>query len=393
MEIKIKCDFLDHFGRGMGRYNNKIVFVSNLLPSEEAIIKITLDKKKYMEGEVISYLKKSSSRVCPKCSYSLCGCCLNNMNYEDSLEYKKNKVQNILKRFGGIDMLSLDIISSDNEYGYRNKITLKVKEGKLGYFKNGTNEIIEIDRCLITSDRINSIIKILKKEDLSKVSEIVIKDMDEVMIIIDGTMDYNNLKEVADSIYVNNKLVYGKENVLSTLGDYKFYVSPKSFFQVNKNVTLKMYNKIIEYAGIGDKVIDLYCGCGTISMFLSNNYNKVIGIEINKEAIDMALKNKKINNISNVDFKCGDANKLVKGLNCDTLVVDPARAGLKENGINNILSIKPGKIVYVSCNPVTLARDLKLLGSAYLVKDITLFDMFPWTYHVESVCLLERKVY
>ena len=387
-EVLVKCERLDNFGRGVSKVGGKVIFVPDLFPGEVALVRITIDKKKFMVGEVISLKEKSKDRIISKCPYDKCGCAFKNLNYEKTLVYKKEKVLDLLKRFGNIDIKNVEIVSSQNIYNYRNKITLKVKNGKIGYFKNGSNDLIEIDKCMLASERTNEIIGILKKEDLSCVREVIIKDMDEVMISIDGDMDISNLKSYADSIYLNEKCVYGKEKIINSLFEYKFLVSKDSFFQVNKDVTLKLYSKVLEYAGSGEKAVDLYCGTGTISILLSKFFDSVSGIEINSEAVLCANENKELNNINNVSFKCGDANKLVKGMSADVIVVDPARAGLMDLGIKNILEIKPKKIVYVSCDPVTLSRDLKELNKYYDVKDVTLFDMFPFTYHVECVCLL-----
>ena len=157
------------------------------------------------------------------------------------------------------------------------------------------------------------------------------------------------------------------------------------------DVALKLYNKVLEYLDGGKSVLDLYCGTGTISLFLSRYFDEVTGIEINEEAVKCAFLNKKLNNISNVRFICGDVSKLVYDLKADNIVVDPPRSGLTSKGISDILNINPDRVVYVSCDPMTLARDLKLFEEKYIVQEVTLFDMFPWTYHVESVCLLVRK--
>lgn len=392
-EVLVKCERLDHFGRGIGHILGKIIFVPNLFPLEEALVKIVLNKKKYMVGEVILLIKKSSDRIEPNCPYESCGCALKSIKYEKTLEFKKNKVINILKKYGDLENVVKEIISSDNIYGYRNKISLKVKGGKLGYFKNGSNELIEVNRCAIASKKTNEIISILQKCDLSKVYEIIIKDFGEVMIIIKGDMNIELLKPFSDSIYMNDKLVYGKENIIAYLGDLKFYVSKDSFFQVNMNIALKLYNKVLEYLDSGDNVLDLYCGTGTISLFLSKYFDRVMGIEINEEAVRCANLNKKLNHISNAEFICGDVSKKIHHLKfqADSIVVDPPRSGLTSDGINDILKINPKKLVYVSCDPMTLARDLKLLKSNYEVKEVTLFDMFPWTYHVESVVLCIKK--
>ncbi len=392
-EVLVKCEKLDHFGRGLGHILGKIIFVPNLLPNEEALVKIVLDKKKYMVGEIIKLVKKSDDRIVPKCSYENCGCAIKCLNYPKTLEFKKNKVTEILKRYGNLENVIKEIVPSDNIYGYRNKITLKVKGGKIGYFKNGTNELIEINRCEISSEKSNKIIEVLKKCDLSKVCEIIIKDFGEVMIIIKGDMDIEVLKPLTTSIYMNDRLVYGNENIIAQLGDFKFYVSKDSFFQVNTEVALKLYNKVLEYLdnSSGKSILDLYSGTGTISLFLSKYFKEVTAIEINEEAVRCAFLNKELNNISNVRFICGDVSKEIHKLSADNIVVDPPRSGLTIDGINDILKINPERLIYVSCDPMTLARDLKLLGENYEVKEVTLFDMFPWTYHVESVCLLIRK--
>ena len=390
-EVLVKCERLDHFGRGIGYVLGKIIFVPDLLPNEEALVKIILDKKKYMVGEVVQLVKKSNYRIEPKCPYENCGCALKSLDYLKTLEFKKDKVIDILKRYGEIEGVVKEIVSSRNIYAYRNKITLKVKDGKIGYFKNGTNDLIEINRCEIASKKSNEIIKVLKNSDLSNVREIVIKDFGEVMLIIKGDMNIEELKPLVNSIYINDRLVYGKKFLIAKLGEFKFYVSKDSFFQVNMDVALKLYNKVLEYLDGGKSVLDLYCGTGTISLFLSKYFDEVTGTEINEEAVKCAFLNKDLNNISNVRFICGDVSKEIHHLKADNIVVDPPRSGLTNEGINDILKISPERFVYVSCDPMTLARDLKLFKEKYKVKEVTLFDMFPWTYHVESVCLLIRK--
>ena len=392
-EVLVKCEKLDHFGRGLGHVLDKVIFVPGLLPFEEAMVKVVINKKKYMVGEIVRLLKKSDDRIEPKCKYENCGCAIKNLSYPKTLEYKKSKVIEILKKYSDLDDVVKEIIPSDKVYGYRNKITLKVKDGKLGYFKNGTNDLIEINRCAIASAKSNEIITVLKRLDLSKVKEVIIKDFDEVMIIVKGILDIEPLKPYVSSIYMNDVCIYGKKNVMATLGKFKFYVSKDSFFQVNMGVALKLYKKVLDYLSVSKdkKVLDLYSGTGTISLFLSEFFKEVIGVEINIEAVRCANLNKKLNNVSNVKFMCGDVSKLIHEFKVDEVVVDPPRSGLTKEGIKDILRMNPDRLVYVSCDPMTLARDLKLLKDNYNVKEITLFDMFPWTYHVESVCLLIRK--
>jgi len=391
-KLLVKCEKLDHYGRGLVRSNGKIIFVPGLLPDEEAYIEIILVKKKFMIGKILEIVKESNDRIDSKCPYSDCGCALRCFNYEKTLQYKEGKVKEILKKFAGIDNVVLKVVPSDIIYGYRNKITLKIKNG-VGYYKNGSNDFIGIDKCLLASDRINEIISVLNNEDLSLVKEIVIKDFEQAMIVIDGKMNIDNLKKYAKSIYMNDKLVYGDEFVLTQIKDLKFLVSKDSFFQVNSNVVEKLYEKVLECLPKDNNksVLDLYCGTGTITLFLGKYFKNVVGIEINKEAIRCANENKKLNKVDNVKFICGDVSKEIHGLKADYVVVDPPRAGLNKKAISDILKINPEVLVYVSCDPVTLARDLSLLKDNYNIISVTPFDMFPFTYHVENVTLLMRR--
>ncbi len=391
-KLLVKCEKLDHYGRGLVRSNGKVIFVPGLLPDEEAYIEVVLVKKKFMIGKVLEIVKRSDDRINSKCPYNDCGCALKCFKYEKTLQYKEEKVKEILNKFAHVSLDELKIVPSDIIYGYRNKITLKVKNG-VGYYKNGSNDFIGIDKCLLASDRINEIISALNSEDLSLVKEIIIKDFDQVMIIIDGKMNIDNLKRYAKSIYMDDKLVYGDEFVLASIKDLKFLVSKDSFFQVNCNVMEKLYDKVLEYLP-KDKnktVLDLYCGTGTITLLLGKYFKNVVGIEINKEAIRCANKNKVLNKLDNVKFICGDVSKEIHGLKADYVVVDPPRAGLSKKAISDILKIYPEVLVYVSCDPVTLARDLSLLKDDYNIVSVTPFDMFPFTYHVENVALLMRK--
>ena len=262
----------------------------------------------------------------------------------------------------------------------------------MGYYEVGTNDIIGIDRCEIAGDLINAVIRMLTCMDLSKVSEVVIKEFDGVMVSIKGNMDISPLKKLVRSIYVNNELVYGDEFIETNINGMMFKVSPLSFFQVNKYMIDKLYGVVLKYTGNDKdkKVLDLYCGTGTITLILSKYFKEVTGVEINKEAIRCAEINKEINGAKNVKFICGDVSLVTRDLSADIVVVDPPRSGLTNQGINDILRINPERIVYVSCDPMTLARDLKKFLEKYEVKEITPVDMFPNTYHVECVCLLER---
>ena len=389
--MNLKCERLDHFGKGICYNNGKIVFVKNLLPEEEAEIKITVTKKNYAEGKIMTLKKQSPDRIIPKCPYENCGCSLKHLNYKKQLIFKEEKVKDIIKRYTNINTKINHIVSCPKQNNYRNKITLK-SNGKLGYHKEKSNDIIPITKCELVSSNVNKIITILNTLDLSKVKEIVIKELDEIMLSITGTLDITPLKTIVNSIYINNKLVYGSEFIETNILETKFKILPNSFFQVNKYMTSKLYETVLKYAGKNknQKVLDLYCGTGTMTILLSKHFKEVIGIEINKESIKCANINKEINDIKNVKFICEDASKL-KDLKADIIIVDPPRSGLTNEGIKDILNINPTKIIYVSCDPMTLARDLKKLNDKYEIKEITPVDMFPNTYHVETVTLLEKK--
>lgn len=392
MKYKVECLRLDDTGRGITKIDDKITFINNFLPEEIAIVKIISSKKKYNEAEVLDFIKTSEDRVSPDCPFLNCGCHLKHMSYENQLKYKRNKVSDILYKFGGIN-LCIEEILYDKEKGYRNKVTLKV-QNKVGYYGNKSNKFIGINRCELVSEKINELISILNNQDLSNVKSITIKDFNSCMVVIDGKMDISSLVDLASVIYMNGQLVKGTPYVETVLNDLKFMVSKDSFFQVNKFLTEKLYETAINYLepSKNETVLDLYSGTGTISLLISKYFKKVIGIEINKEAVLCAKMNKEINNIDNVDFICGDASLEIKNIKADKLVVDPPRSGLTKEGIEDILKMNPKVMVYISCDPITLARDLKLLNSNYDVISVTPVDMFPNTYHVESVVKLVRKI-
>ena len=396
----IEITSLDHSGKGIGKLNNKVVFVENALPGEIVDIKILKDKKNYMEASVNKIIKKADNRIESICPYfSKCGGCdLLHINYNDSLRFKQDKIENIIKRYLNKSIKINEIVKSDNNFYYRNKTTFQVKES-IGFYKNKSYDIIPIDNCLISCKLINDSIKYLKKLDLNKINKITCRSSEnELMIIIESNNDIDiaNLKEIATSIYIKNNndynLVYGNKYITEYIGDYKYLVSPDSFFQINLNVCLKLYSKIKEYVGNNKNILDLYCGTGSIGIFVSEN-NNVLGIEINEFAIKDAKENAKLNNIKNIDFLCGESGKKLNDIkfNPDVIIVDPPRSGLNKETINNIFKFNANKIIYVSCDPMTLVRDLNLLNEKYDIIELTPYDMFPNTKHVENLVLLNKK--
>ena len=404
---KVEVTKLDHQGRGIAKINDKIIFIPNVLPCETIDVNIVLEKKKYYEGTVKEIINASDKRIKPICTYfeECGGCQFLNMNYQDSLDYKQNKVEEIMNKYLGIKIKINNIVACDNNLYYRNKTTFQV-ENDIGFFKEKTNTLIPVDKCYISDIRINDIYKEIKDNiDLTNVNQIIIratKNTLESMVIfktsnyVDNKRLIDVLKNKVDSIYINDELIYGKGKIIENLCNKNFYISPSSFFQVNTVQAEKLYNKAIEYANIKkeDTVLDLYCGTGTIGIIASDKAKKVIGIELNKEAIKDANENKKLNNINNIEFYAGDVGKILNKHNYkpDTIIVDPPRAGLDSLALSQILNIKPKKLVYVSCDLMTLARDLKLLSNDYDILELTPVDMFPYTAHVESVCTLKYKL-
>ena len=397
----IEITSLDHNGRGIGKLNNKIVFVENALPGEIVDITILKEKKNYIEARVNNFIKKSEKRIESVCPYfAECGGCdLLHLNYEDTLKFKEDKIKNIVNRYLDNKIKINNIVPCDNNFYYRNKTTFQVKNC-IGFYKNNTYDIIKTDKCLISSELINNSINYLKKLDLKHINKIICRSsIDELMIILETSntdLDITPLKEIATSIYIknNNKynLVYGKKYITEKLGNYNYLVSPDSFFQININTCFKLYSKIKEYVKTNKNILDLYCGTGSIGIFVSEN-NNVLGIEVNEYAIKDAIENAKLNNIKNIDFICGESGKTLNNIKFkpDVIIVDPPRAGLSKEAIDNIFKLSPKELIYVSCDPMTLVRDLNLLNKKYEIIELTPYDMFPNTKHVECLTYMLKK--
>lgn len=388
---------LDHNGRGITHINNKITFVTNALPDEIVDIEITKENKKIIEAETIQIKKQSPNRIEPICPYykECGGCDIMHLTYEKELEWKQNKIKEIMKKYAGLDVTIKPIITSNQPLHYRNKITLQVQNGSIGLFSKKSNHLIPIDKCMISDQKINKIIEQLKECDLTKTNQIVIRigENESMVVLDDGNKEElkSKLSNVT-SIIVNNKCIHGKTHITNKIGNKIFQISKTAFFQVNQNTTEKLYNEIIKKADLKNKesILDLYCGTGTIGIYLSDYVKECFGVEINQEAIKDANENKKINNVENFKFMSGNVNQIFKGNlpKTDLIIVDPPRSGLDETTANGLLDLEISNIIYVSCDPFTLARDLKKLQEKYQIISITPVDMFPRTHHVECVCAL-----
>ena len=384
-EYKIVIDNEDYIGNGVTRINNFVTFILNGLKGEIVRVKIIYIHKRFAIAEIIEQITSSKYRIEPICNnYNKCGGCnFLHTTLENEINIKKEYLERLFNR-------KIDYYQSKNEYNYRNKVVLHVLEGKLGYFNDKTHDICEFDSCMLLNPKINSKISDLKKYNLNGINEILIRCINnEIMINISGNIKDNKLKDIdCDSLYINNNYIKGKEYLIDEINNLKFSIYPNSFYQVNREVMSKIYDKAKEYAGRGNNLLDLYCGTGTIGIWMKDNYKNITGVEINKDSIKNANINKKLNNLKNINFICGDA-KIAKG-NYDTIIVDPPRNGLSNNVIDFLNKSNSGKIIYISCNPKTLQRDIELLNK-YEVKNISAYSMFPRTKHIECVCLLERN--
>lgn len=380
----------DEIGNGITRIDNFVVFVPYALKNEKVSIRITKINKRFATGKIEKIITKSDRRECVKCkSFNECGGC--SFLHLSFFEEKKKKIDFINKLFN----TDIKKILTNNEYNYRNKATFHVKDGKVGYYSESTNDLVEFDNCLLLDGRINEVYSILKNINLSGISEVVVRtSKSSVMVIFKGEIeefDYEDLVNSIkiDSIYLNNKLIYGSAYIIEELGSIKYSIYPNAFFQVNTENMKIMYDKVKEYAGSGDKLLDLYCGTGTIGIYLKDNFREVTGIEVNKEAILNANINRGLNNLTGINFICGDAS-IAKNNNYDVIVVDPPRSGLSKKVIDFLNKSNAKSIVYVSCNPKTLKRDLDLLDKYNMTK-LECINMFNKTKHCEVITALERK--
>lgn len=372
--MQVKIEKLDHYGRGITKIENKICFVENALPQELVEIKIIKETKKYFLATTIKIIKESKDRIKPICPYyNTCGGCnIDHISFEKENEYKEIKITEILEKFAKIPNNKIKNIIYDNPYNYRNKIILHQNNKKIGLYKKGTHDIIEIESCYLLNNNLNNELKNIKQVN------------DNGIVLRIG----NKTKEILNSSA-------NKHKIISYIGNKKYQVSEKSFFQINSVITEKLYNEIKEIINTSksENVLDLYCGTGTIGIYISDIVNKVLGIESCKEAIEDANYNKKLNNTKNCTYKLGKVENLTKEITkeYDTAIIDPPRSGLDKRVVEKLLEIKPKTLIYVSCDPVTLARDLNLLQQKYDIEYIRPYNMFPRTYHVECVCILKLR--
>lgn len=406
----LKIEKLDHSGRGIARLNDKIVFIPCAFKDEVVEVEIIREKKSWMEGRVLRWIKVSEKRVQPTCPYyDICGGCdIMHMSYHDQVAWKEEKVKEIMQKFANISpSVVSSIIPCEEEKNYRNKLVLQVKDD-IGFFEKRSHQLVKIEKCQISDTRINEVLEIIRSQmPLKHVHQIMIrasKNTDNIMVVFDASDPIKEelvsvLKGKVSSIIMKQnhkyKTVYGKDDMIEKLNGVSFQIAPDAFFQVNTKQTEKLYQMVKDAFVLSrdDIVLDLYCGTGTIGIFLAPFVRQIIGVEINAQAIESAKKNQALNKISNIEWKLGKVEDVIPSMKVspNVVVVDPPRSGLDDKTIERIKSWNVEKIVYVSCDPVTLARDINRLKEKYDIVKIVPVDMFPQTKHVECVVSLLLK--
>jgi 23S rRNA (uracil1939-C5)-methyltransferase len=444
---------------GVGRHENKVLFIEKTVPGDIVDIKLTKKKKDYGHGTPVLFHKKSSDRIEPKCThFGTCGGCQwQNLNYEKQLEYKNKLVIETIKRLGKVEVGEfLPILGAPDPYYYRNKLefgfsnkrwltTAEITDGVtnlenvVGFHVAGSfDKILDIDTCHLQQEPSNKIRNTLRKlgHDLGLtfcdlrnhtgfIRQVMIRTttLNEVLVIFCVREEKPELyepilngllKEVPSitSLYlcINGKvndfmmdlemrLFAGKRTVTEELGDIKYEIGPKSFFQTNTKQTVRLFDRVKEFAELTGKenVYDLYCGLGSITLYLAEKCKSITGIEEIPAAIEDAKSNATLNKITNATFFAGDVKVLLdkdfisKHGTPDVIITDPPRVGMHEHVVNTLLEVGAKTLVYVSCNPATMARDLNLLSARYTITKLQPVDMFPQTHHVESIAQLKLK--
>lgn len=444
--IRVQIGDFTSDGHGVAKKDSMVIFVKEAAPFEILDVKILKVKKNYAFAKIENIIERSNNRIYPDCNvYSKCGgCTYRHISYEAELKLKQKRVKDALERIGGFKDINItDIVGSDNYNFYRNKALVPVGKNKennklmMGFYASHSHRIIDCSDCKLHSqvfktalEAVSEWMNITKLQPYDETKGIgiirhiylrIAEKTDQLMVCIvanarnlkneDLLIDIlknrlPNLKSVMLNINTKNTNVvlsdeyiklYGEDYIVDELCGLQFKISAESFYQINRSQAEKLYTIAKEYACLdkNDIVLDLYCGTGTIGLTMAKDIKKLIGVEIVKKAIDNAKENAKLNNIKNAQFICSDAKDAAREIlksNCpNVIIIDPPRKGCDNVLLKNILEINPDKIIYISCDPGTLSRDLKILYDNYNIEIVTPVDMFPRTVHVEAVALLKRK--
>ncbi|WP_255993554.1 23S rRNA (uracil(1939)-C(5))-methyltransferase RlmD [Clostridium perfringens] len=437
-------------GEGIAKIDNKYpIFIEGALKGEKVKVRIVKVNKNFAYGKLIEVLEASEERVNPPCAiYKRCGGCkLQHASYKAQLDFKWDRVKDCVSKIGKLDPTIVKYpLGMENPWRYRNKVQLPIGlingEVKIGFFAPRSHDIIDMESCLIQDEIGDKVVKLTREwiekfnirpynvdgeyDEKGIVRHIMIRrgfTTNEVMIVlvtngeklphkeefvdlmvrnipgIKSVIQNINSKKTNVILGLESKTLWGEDTISDYIGDFRFNISPLSFFQVNPTQTEVLYGKALEYANLtgNEEVFDAYCGTGTITLFLSQKAKKVYGVEIIPQAIDNAWINAKENKVENVEFFVGESEVVIpdlinKGVKADVVVVDPPRKGCDKKLLDAITNIDAKKIVYVSCDPSTLGRDLQVLEeNGYKTLEVQPVDMFPNTAHIENVALLIKK--
>lgn len=444
-KIELTIDSVNHNGEGIGRYKGIAVFVPFTVPGEKVIVEITELKKNYALARLINHIEVSGQRVNPRCPvFDSCGGSqFQHIDYRLQLELKRKLVEDTLRRIGKItDVTVAETLGMAEPWAYRNKAQFQVSmvndKIKLGFFEEGSHALVPTTECLLTDKQISDIAAMI--EGLLNKYRVPVYDWEhgrgllrhvvvrkgwatsKVMVVLVTSGEKfaeqfilaremkSRVPQIASVVRnINNspsRVVFGKDNQLlagqmtitDQLDGLTFTISPTSFYQVNSRQTGVLYAKALEFANLtgSETVLDVYCGIGTISLFLARKAGRVFGFEVSSDAVRDAAENARNNKIYNVEFISGRAEerlpKLVQmGVNPEVVVVDPPRQGIEKRALQAIADMAPDRIVYISCDPATMARDLNFLSyRGYRTQKVQPVDMFPQTGHVECVVLMSR---
>lgn len=442
---EIEVSSLGSSGEGVGRYEDFTVFVPYVLPGEKARVRIIEVKKTYARGKLLELLRRSRDRAEPACPvYEICGGCqLQHLSYEAQLRAKRQQVIDAVTRIGHRpDLFVEETLGAEPPWNYRNKMQFPVGlsggQVQIGCFAAGSHDIVDTKTCLIQRAGNNDLMNVMREavaklripvydEDLHQgvlrhIVGRVGRNGETMAVIVTATPKLPKAKELVQELrrklprlvsvqqniqtYRNNvimgretRVLWGRPHIVDDLGALNFRISPRSFFQVNTAQAELLYGKALEFAGLTGRetVIDAYCGTGTITLFLAQKARRVYGIEIVKPAIQDAVRNARDNHVKNAEFIVGDATEVMprlyrEGISPDVVVADPPRAGCTETVLKTFADMQPEKIVYVSCNPATLARDIAILADfGYKAEKVQPVDMFPMTASVECVAEIRRR--
>ena len=437
-------------GEGIAKIDNKYpIFIEGALKGEKVKVRIVKVNKNFAYGKLMEVLEASEERVNPPCAiYKRCGGCkLQHASYKAQLDFKWDRVKDCVSKIGKLDPSIVKYpLGMEEPWRYRNKVQLPIGlingEVKIGFFAPRSHDIIDMESCLIQDEIGDKVVKLTREwiekfnirpynvdgeyDEKGIVRHIMIRrgfTTNEVMVVlvtngeklphkeefvdlmvknipgIKSVIQNINSKKTNVILGLESKTLWGEDTISDYIGDFRFNISPLSFFQVNPTQTEVLYGKALEYANLtgNEEVFDAYCGTGTITLFLSQKAKKVYGVEIIPQAIDNAWINAKENKVENVEFFVGESEVVIpdlinNGVKADVVVVDPPRKGCDKKLLDAITNIDAKKIVYVSCDPSTLGRDLAILEeNGYKTLEVQPVDMFPNTSHVETVALLRRK--